>query len=481
MPSLLFLLLLSLPPPSLPLSHKLQPNLTNLGEIAPEQAPFEQERENHVNKEVTEQSDTQGGGEQAAVGYEQDRTRRNVETNKDNATTISDIHNMPIFRSAQYTLLVVVAVACLLVFVTCKCIHFGAKTTPRDQDAGKEIPALRGGLDDREIQEEENSRELSARNRKAFMKTIFFFSLVIVQTSHILFFRLSQNARGKYEYNTASAITVTEALKFSISAVLYYAFPSPKPSAPDFSKIDCQMSHIQNDFTSEFVYLCAVYFLLAVFYAVNNQIVMYLLTEIGMGVLQMAKASTPVVTAAIMGSSEMSVSVVVWLILSILITSFASIMNSKLLKRPIASFHVQNMMLYSQGFIINILMYFWGINASGGYGKVERFFTGYNNWYVVLVILSQSTLGIVISGVLQYGDAIVKCLSVSTQASILLLCDILIFGYEYNAGAVCGATVVCLATYLYFSQEGIRNQKASSKKHDTAHGRSPRILSEGSE
>ncbi|GAB5368914.1 hypothetical protein AAMO2058_001360100 [Amorphochlora amoebiformis] len=156
-----------------------------------------------------------------------------------------------------------------------------------------------------------------------------------------------------------------------------------------------------------------------------------------------------------------------WLVLSTFITTFSGVFNARVLQRGKCSLHMQNILLYSQGFVLNLAMYMGGWNASGKGMKDQGFFYGYDNMWVVCVIVSQSFLGIVISAVYKYGDVIIKCLAVGVQAACLLVLDALLFGLSLNLQSIMGAGIVLVATYTYFT-EGLPVAERAKKRYREA-------------
>uniref|UniRef100_A0A7S2TV23 UDP-galactose transporter n=1 Tax=Lotharella oceanica TaxID=641309 RepID=A0A7S2TV23_9EUKA len=303
-----------------------------------------------------------------------------------------------------------------------------------------------------------------AKKKGMSAKLIAFFGLIVVQGAHLLFFRLSQ-VGGKYEYNTASAVAVTEAIKFGISAVLFMRGETNDKTLPPWS-------------------VTATYTLLALAYAVNNQLAMYLLTNMGTSMFSMGKSLSPMVTALSMwglyederfvplqgicfliftmgllclfapgqdGTGVSSSLAMAWLFFSVFVSALTSVINCRVLQKGACSLNMQNMLLYSQGFVFNLALYMSGINATGS-GMGQGFFHGYDNFWVIWVLISQSLMGIAISAVYKYGDAIVKCLAVAVQSAILLVLDSLLFGYSFNFQSIMGAGVVLATTVIYFSE-----------------------------
>jgi len=319
-------------------------------------------------------------------------------------------------------------------------------------------------------------------------KLMAFLALILVQGAHVLFFRLSQIG-GKYEYNTASAIAVTEAIKFSISGVLYMR--SDDRNSPPLS-------------------LTLTYTVLALAYAINNQLAMYLLTSMGTGMLSLGKSMAPMLTALVMwslfederfiplqgicfliltmgliclfapdqeGSGVSSSLALAWLLLSVFVSAISSVINCRVLQKGVCSMNQQNMLLYSQGFVFNLALYMSGINATGA-GMSQGFFHGYDNIWVIFVLISQSLMGLVISAVYKYGDAIVKCLAAAVQSAVLLVLDAVLFGYSFNLQSIMGAGVVVVTTVAYFSEAlpQLQKLKQAEKKEREARNKGVNVV-----
>ncbi|GAB5357804.1 hypothetical protein AAMO2058_000405900 [Amorphochlora amoebiformis] len=330
-----------------------------------------------------------------------------------------------------------------------------------------------------------NNQGQNAVQKSMSMKMVAFFGLVIVQGAHVLFFRLSQIG-GKYQYNTASAIAVTEAIKLAMSGGFYYSEGERK--LPSWS-------------------LTMSYTFLALSYAINNQLAMYILTAMGTGMLTVGKSASPVLTALCMwtlfsderfvqlqcilfviitmgllalfsptGDSGSSTLALAWLVLSTFVTTINGVFNARVLQKGECSMHMQNMLLYSQGFVFNLVLYISGVNATGKGMQDQGFFDGYNNVWVIFVLISQSFLGIAISAVYKYGDVIIKCLAVGVQAAILLLLDCLLFGYEFNLQSIMGAGIVLVATYAYFTEALPAAARKKEEEKDKPQSRSTMLL-----
>mmetsp|Transcript_13971 Transcript_13971/g.15914 ORF Transcript_13971/g.15914 Transcript_13971/m.15914 type:complete len:181 (+) Transcript_13971:99-641(+) len=130
-----------------------------------------------------------------------------------------------------------------------------------------------------------------------------------------------------------------------------------------------------------------------------------------------------------------------------MITAFSSVFNARMLQKGDLPLNVQNALLYSQGFVFNLIAYNLGFTPS----KVTGFFTGYDDINVMLVLLSQSLMGIAISLVYKYGGAVVKTLATGAQAALLTIADGMFFGVPLGPGRISGAVTVFVASHLYFT------------------------------
>lgn len=290
-----------------------------------------------------------------------------------------------------------------------------------------------------------------------------FISLVIIQGSNILAFKLS-GSKGKYHYNTASAICITEAVKFCMSLVFFTRERTGVPHVP--------VATIQG------------YIVLAVIYCINNQLTFWLLSTLGAGQLQMGKSVAPMLTAGllwifynepvnkcqwaclvifvcgligVMGgeapvsdfAAGITTSTCAMLVVACNLTAFSSVFNAKMLQKDTSlSINIQNTILYFFGTVLNLFCYMVGFTPSD---PELSFFTGMDNFNVFLVLLSQAFIGLAISLVYKYGGAIVKTLAAGVQAAILSVIDAVFFGLPATYGSVAGTVTVLATSYLYFT------------------------------
>jgi hypothetical protein len=80
------------------------------------------------------------------------------------------------------------------------------------------------------------------------------------------------------------------------------------------------------------------------------------------------------------------------------------------------------------------------------------FFTGYDNFGAVMVIISNVFIGLAMTAVYRYADALIKCFATAISTAILLYLSPLLFDVNFSFLIVPGTFVVFLATWLYMDQ-----------------------------
>jgi UDP-galactose transporter len=128
------------------------------------------------------------------------------------------------------------------------------------------------------------------------------------------------------------------------------------------------------------------------------------------------------------------------------ISAVSSVYNQKLCKSVDASMHVMNMSLYSAGAAINLLLH-----VVTRFIKPDEpgFFTGYGNIGAILVIISNVLIGLAMTAVYKYADAIIKCFATAMSTAILLYISPVLFGVDMSFLVLPGTSVVFIATWLY--------------------------------
>ena len=138
------------------------------------------------------------------------------------------------------------------------------------------------------------------------------------------------------------------------------------------------------------------------------------------------------------------------LLLSVCITAVCSVWNEQVVKRYHTSLHLQNAVLYSFGTCLNLAAFLY-LPASiiSGAGPAVPFFEGYTA-AALGVVACNSVLGLVITAVYKYADAVVKTFATASATVALLLISSVFFAFPANLHVYMGIAVVFIASYIYF-------------------------------
>ncbi|PNS19648.1 UDP-galactose transporter [Sphaceloma murrayae] len=134
------------------------------------------------------------------------------------------------------------------------------------------------------------------------------------------------------------------------------------------------------------------------------------------------------------------------LIFQTTISASAGVYNQTLLKGESGSLHVTNMSLYAAGTIINISIHLVSRVVDP---SEPLFFQGYGSWGAFMVVLSNVFIGLAITAVYKYADALIKCFATAVSTGILLYVAPMIFHVPLSFLTIPGTVTVFAATYLY--------------------------------
>ncbi|CAF1386659.1 unnamed protein product [Adineta steineri] len=304
-------------------------------------------------------------------------------------------------------------------------------------------------------------------------KLFAFICLLIIQLFVSIVYKYSQT-KGKYEYSPLAIITCAEAIKFLISSSLYSLnyLKIKNENENNFLKL------IQNELSKKFLLNT---FGLAFLYCLNNQIAFILFLRVDPASIILFRSLSSLESAILLWAfANRHINQIQWgsiclqvigliivqydacksttlfegkyyflLTITSLITAICSVLNEHLVKTYNINLNLQNTILYIFGFILNLFIFIFFSNIINENQEKKRFFQGYS-WIVVSIILSNSLLGISITFVYKYADAIVKTFSTACAAGVLLIFNITLFHLHTNAISFLGATVIFIASYIYF-------------------------------
>lgn len=146
------------------------------------------------------------------------------------------------------------------------------------------------------------------------------------------------------------------------------------------------------------------------------------------------------------GGATYPVSTYLLLVFQTTLSAVSSVYNQKLCKSVDGSLHVMNMTLYASGACINLVLH---VLIRIMNPAEPGFFTGYMNIGAVMVIISNVFIGLAMTAVYKYADALIKCFATAISTGLLLYISPLLFNINFSFLVLPGTCVVFLATWLY--------------------------------
>jgi hypothetical protein len=134
--------------------------------------------------------------------------------------------------------------------------------------------------------------------------------------------------------------------------------------------------------------------------------------------------------------------------ISTLLTAVSAVRNEYLVKNYAIGLNVQNCVLYSGGVILNLAAYMLIPNPNSSQRDIG-FFDGYDNFLAVGVVIANAMIGLAITAVYKYADAVVKCFASDITAVLLIIISTFFFALKATITMWCGVFVVAFAVHLY--------------------------------
>ncbi|KAF4962840.1 hypothetical protein FSARC_9083 [Fusarium sarcochroum] len=134
------------------------------------------------------------------------------------------------------------------------------------------------------------------------------------------------------------------------------------------------------------------------------------------------------------------------LLFQVFLSASSGVYNQVLLKADDSSLHANNMILYASGTAVNLVCHMTIKSISS---NEPGFFEGYGSIDAILVIASNVFIGLAITAVYKYADAIVKCFATAFATGILLFIAPLISDTSLSFLVVPGTLIIFVASWLY--------------------------------
>ena len=125
------------------------------------------------------------------------------------------------------------------------------------------------------------------------------------------------------------------------------------------------------------------------------------------------------------------------------------VLNAHVIKQLDTPMMVQNMVLYGFGIVLNLWAFMLSYNGLLFGSSDVGFFEGYMNIFAIAVVLLSGLIGVIMTVLYKYGDAIIKCFAQVIASVVLVLVSVLFFGQEASVKGLGGCMVVFTASYLY--------------------------------
>lgn len=322
-------------------------------------------------------------------------------------------------------------------------------------------------------------------------KVLATLGLVAVSTTMGVLYKVSQAVGGGFKYSTTSAVCIAEMMKFSMSTSFHVHDPSHHNSQ---SKLASAAESAKSQLSLEVVQHIWV---LSFLYTLNNQISFYVYMLADPGTIFLFKAGSTMIVATIqcfcvgkaftteqwkaMFLQGVGMVVVQYnpckntgrygplaytlMAFSTILTALTAVRNEYLVKNYKVALNVQNAVLYSGGFLMNLFAFFVLPNPNSTQGKIG-FFEGYGNPLAVGVVFANAVIGLAITAVYKYADAVTKCIASDITAVLLCIISSIFFELKASVTMWCGVVVVCFAVHMYTSAAPAAAAPLKQKQQD---------------
>lgn len=314
------------------------------------------------------------------------------------------------------------------------------------------------------------SRAASPPDTSVRTKVIALLTLSCVQVFAGVVLKLaSSSSGGKYAFSPQGSLFMSEAVKMSLSTAYLVRESGYAPSAA--------RSAFAKESSPRLVAHMAA---LAAVYAWNNALAFWVFSRADPGSIMLTKATSAIVSAVMLyfvrrfvlspqrwlvlfvqvlglmtaqydscaGKPVYGAEVYAVLLLTLLNSNVANVHNEYVIKNfESASLATKNIYLYGLGAAMNIAVFAFNRMTIAA---TPALFEGYGA-AAMCVVVSNALIGITMNIVYKYADALVKTISSSLTAIILLVLSAVFFGGRANLMVFVGGSVLVAGTYLYFA------------------------------
>lgn len=311
----------------------------------------------------------------------------------------------------------------------------------------------------------------SAPQTQLPQKWLAFASLVVAQVCGAAFYKSSSQA-SRYSYSTYAALTIAESAKLAISAGLHVL--TTRNSAAGRPSAKAHAGAVTNNLSVPVVLRILA---LAVMYFVNNQVTFIVLLRVDPATFDLLRSSSSFITAIMWCTMlNKSVDTLQWLALiqqisglvvtqfdacsnsiampystlmiimgTVAVSSLTAVWNEQQLKCLPLSMHMQNVVLYSGGAVLNLAGHVFMVVTRP---DTPGFFAGHNAASVGVVAFNVA-IGFACVAVYKYGDSVMKALAASLTTVLTIVLSWAFYGLVLNLANASGCVIVVVSVLMY--------------------------------
>eukprot|EP00405_Crypthecodinium_cohnii_P039883 CAMPEP_0206541318 /NCGR_PEP_ID=MMETSP0325_2-20121206/9540_1 /ASSEMBLY_ACC=CAM_ASM_000347 /TAXON_ID=2866 /ORGANISM="Crypthecodinium cohnii, Strain Seligo" /LENGTH=372 /DNA_ID=CAMNT_0054039231 /DNA_START=57 /DNA_END=1175 /DNA_ORIENTATION=+ len=306
-------------------------------------------------------------------------------------------------------------------------------------------------------------------------KVLAVLALVCVSSSVGILYRVSQASGRSFEYSTTSAICIAEFIKLCLAMAFHIGDSSHQSEgmSPIVTGVKSARAQLSKSAVGHIWFLAGLYTL-------NNQLSFYVYTLADPGTIFLFKAASTMIVATIQclfvgkhfnaeqwkamilqglgmvvvqynpckGSTRYEPLAYILMSISAVVTALCAVRNEYLVKNYKIGLNVQNAVLYSGGFLMNLYAFLCLPNPNSSKNNIG-FFHGYDSPEALGVVFANALMGLVITAVYKYADAVAKCIASDITAVVLCIFSSIFLGLESSVTMWCGVAVVCFAVHYY--------------------------------
>lgn len=319
------------------------------------------------------------------------------------------------------------------------------------------------------LQLHSGSREKKRRGLPDAKWMIMLVVEVFIYSSYSILVHMSK-VGGKIPFSSSSLVLLTELLKLMISFVMYF---------PELSSNSYKFPHVS-------VMMCLPFAVPAVLYCFNNNIALHMQLQMDPTTYQVL-CNLKIACTALMYRCiiRRHLSATKWIALTLLmgagicdsyggfhskvqnepqhifitpqglgmmtsycmISGLAAVYTEYILKKQLTlSLHVQNMLLYIYGLILNGST--WMVQNYASEDQDSSFLKGFSV-YTWLIVITQAFNGLIMSVIMKHGSNITRLFVISSAMLVSTSLAVFVLGTIINVFFVTSAVFVILAIYLY--------------------------------